>query len=198
MSEEANWGNPSGLPGMTLDDTRGRPENGRLLVSFRKVQVKQEFESKRRGVPVYKEIDHIVIQNPGDSQKLDIPVTDVYKERFPDEWARWERHQENKIIGFPIDHWPQLNETQKAEFKAMAIHTVEQLADLSDSVAQKIRGYQELKKRALAFLEAGKDAEANAKQKADADAREEKLRAEIAELRALIEGKTAPEKTKAS
>lgn len=136
------------------------PTVGRELVSFRTVQKKDEFQSKHQERPVYKEITHIVIRTAGDStQVLDIPVTEAYKQRYPQEWARWQQTRQNQIPGFPIENWPALTDTQKAEFKAMNIFTLEQFVNMPDSHGQKIMGFNDLRRKAKVFLEAGKDAE---------------------------------------
>lgn len=159
------------------------PKAGRELVTFKTVQRKDLYQSTVQKRPVFKEVVHIVIRTAGDtSTVLDIPATDVYKERYPEEWARWERTRENQIPGFPLENWPHLTDTQKAEFRAMNIFTVEQFANLPDSVGNKIMGFNDLRNKARVFIEAGKDAEMLGQVRAEMAAKDK----ELAELRQMI------------
>jgi hypothetical protein len=161
----------------------------KLLVMFRKVQKPCSYESKKQNRPVFKEVIHIVKIIPGDKTfQYDQPVTAKDKREFANEWAHWERTQENKIPGIPIEMWHQINDTQKAEFKAMKIQTVEQFAQLPDSIGQNIMGFHDLRRKAQAFIETGRDAEAMAQKNAEVDA----LKKEMADLRAMLEKVTAP------
>lgn len=194
MNDTANWGSVSALPGMSADEIQlASSGNGKLIILFKNVQKKMEMESKLQGRPVFKEVTHIVKIVPGDQRlQIDRPMRETDMEEFPVEWARWCQTKENKIPGFPIENWPALSDTQKAELKAMKIHTVEQMANLSDAILQNFRGGGDLRAKAKIFLEAGKDAELIGAIRKEAAAKEAAMQAQIDELRALIEAQTAP------
>lgn len=192
---DAVWSTVTSLPGMTPDEAMAIPAGGgKTLITFHTVQKKHNHRSKLENRPVYYEVTHIRKMVPGDNKLVvDRPVRESDKEEFPVEWARWEKYKENRIPGIPIENWHSINETQKAEFKALNIFTIEQFANLPDSAADKIMGFNELRQKARVFVEAGKDAELLGRVKAEAAAEADKLRAELAELRALIEKQTTPE-----
>lgn len=168
------------------------------MILFYKRQKKMNKASAEAGRPIFKEVTHIKKIVPGQNgHVIDREIRESDKEEFPVEWARWEQTQQNTVPGIPIDHWFAISETQKAEFKAMNIQTVEQFAGLSDANGQKIQGFNELRRKAQAFVEGQKDAELIAKVKMDAQTREAALQAQIDELRALVEAKTDP-KTKSA
>ena len=172
-----------------------RPEIGRVRVMFHAVQKKMEKASADAGTPIFKEVIHITKIPADQFLRIDRPLRETDKEEFAAEWENWQKTRENRIIGLPIEHWPSISDTQKAEFRAMNIVTVEQFAGLPDGFGQRIQGFHDLRRKALAFVESGKDAELLAKAKAEADEREARLKAEIAELRAMIEERTAPANT---
>jgi len=185
-SERADWTPYGGMPA---------PSSSKLAVMFQVRPVKNNFKSEQAGRDIFEE-KIFIIKIPSDAQynRPERPMRESDKFEYPEEWAAFERTGQSRIIGIPIEHWPQLSMTQKAEFKAMHIHTVEQFAALPDSVVQKIMGGMELRLKAIAYVETGKDAEFIVKLKAEAKAENDALRSELAELRAMIEGQTAPKK----
>ncbi len=181
--------------------TEGFRQNGRgkSIVIFYPRPVLQKKETEVSGHPVYKEKMFLKIVMPGE-QKLvhDQPMRESDKERFPQEWAHYQNTKTNLQPGVPIDHWHSISLTQKAELKHLNIMTVEHLAGLSDAGVQQIMGGHDLRRKAQLFVETGKDSEMLAKIKADAEKKEEALRAELAELRKLVENFTSPAKEKVS
>jgi len=151
-------------------------DKSRLVVMFRNVQVEVPFETARQNRPIFKEVTHIVKMIPGDKTfTYDQPIKESEKKEFAQEWAHWCRTNENKIPGIPIEMWHQINDTQKAEFKAMKIQTVEQFADLPDSIGANIMGFFELRNKAKAYVATGRDAEANARKDAEINALKKRL-----------------------
>ena len=173
-----------------------KEDSKNLVIHFHVVQKKMAQASLDAGMPVFKEVTHVRIIVPGD-QKLviDRPISEAEAaERYPIEWARWKVTKENKVLGFPIENWPAITENQKAVFKAMNIHTVEQFASLPDSVGEKIMGFYDLRKRANVFVESGKDAELIANIKAESRKEVDELKVKLEALQAMFEAQTAPAK----
>jgi hypothetical protein len=113
-------------------------------------------------------------------------VRDTDIEDFPVEWARFEQKKEQKVAGTPIEAWTIVSETQKAEFKAMHIYTIDQFANLADNAGDKIMGFNDLRTKARAFIAAAQDAAMFDKIRAETDAKLAQQEEEMAQLRALV------------
>lgn len=164
------------------DDTRGK-----MHVFFHTVQKKNNFLTAQEKRPVFTPKIHIKKLVPGDSSlEIDRPMRETDMEEFPVEWARFEQKKSVQASGTPIDAWPALNDTQKAEFRAMNIFTVDQMANLNESVGNKIMGFHDLKKKAQAFVGANRIDEAAEAAKAELEAKLHAQDSEIAELRAMV------------
>ncbi len=164
------------------EDTRGK-----MLVIFHTQQVKQNFLSAKEKRPIYAEKIFIKKIVPGDARLvIDRPMRETDIEEFPVEWARWEQKKTNLIQGTPIEAWPILSDTQRAEFRALNIFTIDQFANLADEAANRIMGFNELRTKARAFIMAAKDSEKFDQVRAEMS---EKLAAqdrEMAELREAL------------
>jgi hypothetical protein len=176
-SETAGWTNDS-----FMEDNRGK-----MAVFFHAVQVKNNFKSDAEKRPIFEEKIFIKKLVPGDSTLvIDRPVRETDIEEFPVEWARFEQKKEQKVAGTPIEAWAIISETQKAEFKAMHIYTIDQFANLPDNAGDKIMGFNDLRTKARAFIAAAQDAAMFDKIRAETDAKLAQQEEEMAQLRALI------------
>lgn len=174
-----------------------KPVAGQTQVFFRKVQRENAFKTTAAGRPIFDEVIHIV-KIPADPKlRIDRPVRPAEKIQYAKEWAAFEATGESRVLGIPIEHWPHISDTQKAEFKAMKIYTVEQFATLPDSYGNSIMDFQNLRNKARVYVTAGQDAELVAKIKQEASAEVAKMREEMAEMRAMLEAATAPQKVSA-
>lgn len=181
-SEIAGWTNDS-----FMEDNRGK-----MAVFFHAVQVKNNFKSDVEKRPIFEEKIFIKKLVPGDSTLvIDRPVRDSDIEDFPVEWARFEQKKEQKVAGTPIEAWTIVSETQKAEFKAMHIYTIDQFANLPDNAGDKIMGFNDLRTKARAFIAAAQDAAMFDKIRAETDAKLAQQEEEMAQLRALVTQLTA-------
>jgi hypothetical protein len=176
-SEIAGWTNDS-----FMEDNRGK-----MAVFFHAVQVKNNFKSDVEKRPIFEEKIFIKKLVPGDSTLvIDRPVRNTDIEDFPVEWARFEQKKEQKVAGTPIEAWAIISETQKAEFKAMHIYTIDQFANLADNAGDKIMGFNDLRTKARAFIAAAQDAAMFDKIRAETDAKLAQQEEEMAQLRALV------------
>jgi len=146
---EAGWRNSN-----FQEDNRGK-----LAVFFHAVQVKNEFQSTAAKRPIFVEKIFIKKLVPGDSLVIDRPIRETDKDEFPVEWARWELKKTNTVQGTPLESWPALSDTQKAEFRALNIFTIDQFAQLGDGAGINIMGFNDLRAKARAFILAAKDSE---------------------------------------
>jgi hypothetical protein len=176
-NETAGWTNES-----FMEDNRGK-----MAVFFHAVQIKNNYKSELEKRPIFEEKIYLKKLVPGDSTLVvDRPMRETDMEEFPIEWARFEQKKEQKADGTPIDAWAAISETQKAEFKALHIFTIDQFATLPDSAGNKIMGFNDLRAKARAFIGAAQDSEMMDKIRAETDEKLKAQEAEMAELRAMI------------
>lgn len=189
---EAGWRNES----------FGEDKTGKLAVFFHAVQVKQNFRSTAEKRPIFAERIFIKKLVPGDARLvIDRPMRESDKDEFPVEWARWELKKTNLVQGTPLDAWPVLSDTQKAELRALNIFTVDQMAGLSDVAGGQIMGFHDLRTKARAFVMAAKDSEqfdkireAMTNQLAERDAEMAALKAQMAAQAEQMAGLLKPKR----
>ena len=180
--QDANWTNDS-----FMEDNRGK-----MAVFFHTVQVQNNFKTMTEKRPIFEEKIFLKKLVPGDSTLVvDRPMREQDVEDYPIEWARFEQKKEQRVSGTPIDVWSAISETQKAEFKALHIFTIDQFAQLADSVGNKIMGFNDLRDKAKAFIAAAKDSAVFDKIRAETDAKLAQQEAEMAQLRELVDQLTA-------
>ena len=181
MSDEypiANW----------ADENFRDANKGKTLVMFHPVQIKHTYRSKMENRPVFIEKIFITKIMAGDKLHVhDQPVKEKDKEEYPVEWTRWEKTRQNRIPGTPIESWQSITDTQKAEFKAMNIFTVEQFANLADAMAEKIMGFHALREKAKVFAVAQQDADFMNKVRQEMDAKLQAKDSEVQELKAMLQ-----------
>lgn len=159
--KEAGWTDEVGM------------ENGQKnQIFFRAVQVPSNHLTALEGRPIFIEKTYITKLVPGDTKVIiDRPMRPQDKEDFPVEWARWEQKKTNTIPGTPLDSWVAISDTQKAEFKALNIMTIDQFAQLPDSVGLKIMGFNDLREKARAVVMVSKDANIILRMREEIDAK---------------------------
>ena len=172
------------------DESFMESNRGKMAVFFHAVQVRNNFKSDAEKRPIFEERIFIKKLVPGDSTLIvDRPMREQDMEDHPIEWARYEQKKEQKVAGTPIDAWMAVSETQKAEFKALNIFTIDQFANLPDVTGDKIMGFNDLRSKARAFIMAAQDSQMMDKIRAEMDKKLEAQEAELAELRAMINKK---------
>lgn len=176
-NETAGWTNES-----FMEDNRGK-----MAVFFHAVQVKNNFKTELEKRPIFEERIFLKKLVPGDSTLVvDRPMREADMEDYPIEWARFEQKKEQKADGTPIDAWIAINDTQKAEFKALHIFTIDQFAKLPDSAGNKIMGFNDLRAKARAFIGAAQDSQMMDRIRAETDEKLKAQEVEMSELRAMI------------
>ncbi len=147
-----------GMTSMAFQDAGDRdPSDDQLLVKFFWHPEKDEKASTEEGRPIFREVEYIQIQVPGQKDTIvQRPAFAEDKERFPRHWAAFQNKEEMPVSGTPLDQWPRISRAQVEELKYFNIHTVEQLAELSDTNAQNFRAIQNLKREAVAYVEEAK------------------------------------------
>jgi hypothetical protein len=181
-NEVAGWTNES-----WMEDNRGK-----MAVFFYTKQVQNSFKTAQENRPIFDEKVFLKKLVPGDSTLIvDRPMRPTDVEEHPIEWARFEQKKENRVSGTPLDAWPILSDTQKAEFRALNIFTIDQFAQLPDSVGNKIMGFNDLRDKARTFILAAKDSKLMDNVRAETEKVMQTQAAEIAQLREMINDLTA-------
>jgi hypothetical protein len=169
----------------------GQNPQDRTFAQFYTRSVQDAKASLEAGRPIFSDKAYVKIMVPGDKDNIvDRPVRDGDKLRWPRQWAAYEAKSEQPVEGTPLVEWPGLTRSQVEELAFFGIKTVEDLAAVSDSQAQKFMGIQKLKARAKAYLaEADKQAPFEMMREEN-----ELLKNRIAALEAQLSGETGPTK----
>ena len=156
---------------------------------FFKEATLNEARTKAEGRPIYEDVEFVEVNYPGDkNQKLvrlaDEPIRNngpSYIDLYPDHYAAFKRGEARAVSGTPLEHWPILTTSRVAELKACNILSVDELAEVGDSILGRLGpGSRELREQARAFLEAAKGGAVVAS-----------MAHEIANLKKLVESLTS-------
>ena len=174
------------------DESFMESNRGKMAVFFHAVQVQNNFKTAQEKRPIFQERIFLKKLVPGDNTlTIDRPMREQDIEDYPVEWARFEQKKEETVPGTPIEVWSAVSETQKAEFKALNIFTIDQFAQLSDIAGNKIMGFNDLRDKARAFIAAAQDSQMFDKIRAETEKKLQAQDVEMAELRAMIAELTA-------
>ena len=172
------------------NDAWDEAKQGRKYAIFKESTKLNTAKSEAAGRPIHDPVILLEKIIPGDDKNRPVrPMREEDKHEYPQEWAAFQAKHENQIPGTPLAAVPWLSRTQIAEYNALSIFTVEQLATLPDSVASRIMGFNSIREKAQRFLKASQDSayqerlEAEAKAAAERDAAKD---AEIGELKARL------------
>lgn len=140
------------------DSSFGESTKGKMHVFFHTTQVKDNFQTAQQKRPIFREKVFITKLVPGDQfLRIDRPIRETDMEEFPVEYQRFLQKKEQVPEGTPIAAWDEISDTQKAEFLALNILTVDQFANLPDSVGNKIMGFNDLRQKAREFCTPAKE-----------------------------------------
>jgi hypothetical protein len=151
-------------------------DDKRLVVIFYLRPVQNNVASKEAGRPIFDEIEYIKILTPGSKDTFETMVSDEYRERFAQQYAKFQANKEQTVSGTPLDQVPWLTVGQIAEFKAVNVHSVEALVGMSDVLSAKFMGHFQIKARAKMFLEAAAGEAPALKLQAELEQRDEKIK----------------------
>ncbi|UQD69211.1 hypothetical protein JEY40_24660 [Bradyrhizobium japonicum] len=168
-----------------------------LHVEFYIEAVKQEFLSEQEGRPIYKDTEFVKILIPGDKNYCaEREATKADKDRFALEYARFKNglKEEEQAIGTPLKHWPAMTRSMAKEFASFNIHTVEQLAGMSDTAKQAFgMGANEWSRKAQAMLDMAAGGAAAEKYATENEALKQRI-ADMEKQFAELSAKVDPEK----
>jgi hypothetical protein len=160
------------------------PHESGAYVTFYMDAVEIKSESEKAGRPIFKDVAHIRKIIPGDATNIVERVAkDFDKQQHPKEWASFEAQGATEHSGMPLEQWPQITRAQVKEAKYFEVHTVEQMAGLSDLHCQKLgMGFMELRNKAKAYIDAANGTAAQTAQAAE----NQRLRDEMDALKAQL------------
>jgi len=151
--------------GNTLHVTHG--DDTGLYVEFYMEAELQSFKSEEEGRPIYEDVPYVRIMFPGDNTKKVVrpanmkgtDTTPSDPQRWPKQWEAFKNQSVQANEGTPIDQWPPLSKSMALSLKAMNIHTVEQLAGVSDTALTWL-GARDLREKAKAYIASATDSAA--------------------------------------
>ena len=156
-----------------------------LLVTFFHRATENSRKTKEAGRPIYDDVEFIEIIVPGSRDVLQTAVKPTHLARFPEQYERFKKNEEQVVSGTPLSSWPMMTPARIAEMHALKIKTVEHLVSLPDNYLSK------LGPDAVSLREAAREYVKRAKGN---DSRVEALEAQLAELRKQLESAAGPKK----
>lgn len=168
-----------------------------IHVEFLMLAVEDPKASREQGRPIYNEQETVHIRWVGDNKRdFYAPAHEkfqfdrdngryiTYAERYPDHYKAFkDKTDQSGLNGTPLSELPFLSEAKRAELRALNIYTAENLAALEGGTLQKLGiGGRDLKNQAAAWI----DKAAEAATRAAANAENDALRQQIAEMQAQL------------
>jgi hypothetical protein len=138
------------------------------------------------------EQEMVRIQVAGDMLNVaTAPVDSAIKERFAAQYEAFKtKRQARHIEGTPLKNWPMISALRIAEFEAVGIFSVENLAAVSDTNVVKLADGRVWREKAAAWLASAKDNAVSVKYAAENERLRndlEEMRKQIAELSAKVD-----------
>lgn len=166
-----------------------------LVVTFRNDKVKNEDASKKKGRPIFDDMEQCVIRAAGDRNTVKVfpahafshwttnaegeQIAQTYAERFSGQYRRFKENQQQVQEGTPLSELPFLTEAKRSELRALNIHTAESLAALDGNNLKALgQGGRDLKNQAQAYIDAASDSSVVVRQAAEI----ESLKAQLAAM----------------
>ena len=148
MADNAIWSDMDG--GEALGPTKG------LIVRFYRGTKRNVFKSTAEGYPQDEGVDYVRIGQVGERDDVVHEVRLIQADkRWPEQWRAYQEGREQVSDGMPLDMLFPGNPEIVSTLKANHIHTIEQLADITD--ASKFAGALVWQQKARKFLESRKD-----------------------------------------
>jgi hypothetical protein len=167
-----------------------------LFVQFYMESIEDEEQSKIEGRPFFRDVPFIKIIPVGDKNtvvcrpvKLDYDAnTPPDTVRWPAQYAAFQNQQVQVSEGTPLEQWGPITKSQALMFKAVNVHTVEQLAAVSDQNLHNLgMGAREMREKATAYIADAKGGAGTAKLQAENEELRQKIEALQNQMNALLE-----------
>ena len=183
------------------------PQKHGLFAQFYMHPKQNAKETLLQGRPIYDETEYIRIMVPGDKASIvERPVRlgihpNSDNNKFSVEYSMFKQNKSQEVTGTPLSEWPVMSRSQVLELEHFNVRTVEQLAGMADSHAQKFMGLNSLRELARRFMQHAEGSAPLGKMQAALDesanvmeAQKEQMKAmsvELASLRAQVGGAPA-------
>jgi len=165
-------------------------DDERLRVQFSTYPHINQEKSANEGRPIYDEKVYVTIIVPGQQDIVHRLAWRADFERFPKQYAAFKNNQNQEYAsGTPLKVVPWLALGQVKELEHFNCFTLEQLANMPDSVAGRFMAINKLKQLAKDHLTAAKEAAPLTAMRAELDSREERIQVmerQMAEMSATI------------
>ncbi len=181
-------------------------DDKRLYVNFSMHPRLNTQKSADAGRPIFDDVEYVMIMVPGDANSIvHRPIMDIPGrsdlERFPMQYQAFKnRKDQDSAAGTPLSVCGFLTQGQIRELEFFHVKTVEHLANMPDSNANKFMGIQDLKRKAQDFLRVASDRAPLTAMRSELEHRDNQiaaLQAQVAELLAAAQkpkrGKAAPQ-----
>lgn len=109
--------------------------------------------SREEGKPVWKDIDYVRVQQPGERDAVVLEATPVHKQRWAREWDAYKAGKEVPHEGTPLTVIFPDSEAMILNLRTLGVYTIEELARVSDSATANIPFGGTLKQKAAKYLE---------------------------------------------
>ena len=131
--------------------------------------LKNERKSVSAGRPIFDDVEFVDIRFSGSKEVYSFPTQQIshwetdeetgeqrqltYAERWPRQYQQFKAKMQQTKSGTPLDYIPFLTDGKRAELRALAIYTVEALAELDGQPLKNLGiGGRELKNKAIEYL----------------------------------------------
>lgn len=105
-----------------------------VQVEFKLMPVLMGAESHAAGREIYADRPHVIIRVAGqDKSEVVKEVTEKVKQRFPQEWAAFEKGMTPPAYGTPIEQWGRITPSLAKHLNTLNVRTVEDIVALPDS-----------------------------------------------------------------
>ena len=153
-------------------------EKSSLVVRFLVEPIEDEEASKKAGRPIYNDVEIIEVRVPGDPDMRRDVVTDDHKRRYPKQYIAFKKGQTQETVsGTPLAVWAPMKRSQVEEARHFGVHTVQQLAQLSDGNMQRLGpGWIAMRNLARDWEKAANDGAALAQLRSALDAAEARIK----------------------
>ena len=126
-----------------------------LYVSFFMHPMQNKAKTLEEGRPIFVDTEYVRIMVPGDKGNVVMrEVREDDRQRFPKQYQAFKNDEAEIVEGTPLDKWNVVSSAQVEELRYFGIRTVENLANVTDTNAQKFMGINLLRNKAREYIEA--------------------------------------------
>lgn len=184
MLAEADYG----LTDQALGRKNHAQADAHLRVTFGMFPQIDQDASDKEGRPIYKEVEYITIMVPGERDIVHRAAWRMDYERFPQQYSAFKNKQNQDHAGgtpLKVVTWLTLGQVKELEY--FNCYTLEQLANMPDSSAQKFMSINKLKQLAKDHLQAAKEAAPLTAMRAEMDGKDSRIAALENQMKELLE-----------